>query len=330
MLLRNSLSGLCSVFPAIRSFQSNFSSSAHLHLSTSSINTKMGSIDSDTMFDDPNAVSSSSSSPFKEDSIMTDMHNEIGIGQKNNNRNQRTHHRGRSNQKRSESTEENACVVAFLIKAQDAKQAKIIDKIQEIRRRFDQAYRRWEPHLTLISPFIVPFSTPLVGDQSFETKSEEEPKEQHTLLRDTLDQLCRTIQAVCLNTDQHTLTLDEVGHFALKRYDTLHLRPSTEANNDTFLQLQSKLEAALPLTQSNARSKRGQAREAYKPHLTLGQSSESKVEVSQQLKQMASQLLKAQNDVDEPFRIKVDKIQLMVKPVNRSGPYDVYREFILR
>jgi 2'-5' RNA ligase len=232
-----------------------------------------------------------------------------------NSRGQRTPQRGRSNRKRSQSQEENVCVVAFLTQPQDEKQKQVVDQIQEIRRRYDQAYSRWQPHLTLIAPFIAPFST-----SSFVGEHQDH-------LYNTLEQVCRSIQEVCLHIDQHTLTLDEVGHFPLKLYKTHHLRPSSTARNDAFLHLQSELETALPQAISNARSK-GKSRDTYKPHLTLGQSSNDNV--NQQLLEQASQIFKGEADADEPFQIRVDKIQLMVKPISRAGIYDIYREFSLR
>lgn len=233
-----------------------------------------------------------------------------------------TNSRGRSNRKRSQTRQENVCVVAFLIQAQNERQKQVVDQIQEIRRRYDRAYSRWPPHLTLVPPFIAPFVTTSLADSHLGDAAEQQIR-----LHETLEQVCTTIEAVCRKIDQHTLTLDEVGHFPLKRYKTLHLRPSATANDDAFLRLQSELETALPQAVSNARSQ-GKSRETYKPHLTLGQSSNDKVNT--QLHQQASQVFKVDGRVDEPFRVKVDKIQLMVKPVDRTGPYDIYRDFSLK
>lgn len=230
--------------------------------------------------------------------------------------------RGRTNRKRSHSVEETICVVALLVKEQHGPGDKArLEMIQDVRRRFDQAYSRWEPHLTLIPPFTVPFYENQEGSRH--STQAEGGSQGRSLLHEALEGISETIQQVCSRQAQHTLTLDSAGHFSVKRYSTVHLRPSTSTDHQAFLELQSGLHMALGQAQENARNKGRQKTDGFKPHLTLGQAFNSNAK--QELYRLAS--LAASPEA--PFEVGVDRIQLMVKPANRSGPYDVYRHFNL-
>lgn len=291
--------------------------------------TTTSSLHSSSLFSSASSIDTMDSSP-KEAASSPEHQNGTDFEQQQQHR--PLHHRGRSNRKRSESTEEYACVIAFLVRGETSKQKEKIEKIQSIRRMYDQAYIRWEPHLTLIPPFIIPFSaSPLCDDEQPNINIVARKAEDQTtrnILNETLDEICNTIQSICKSLDQHDLILDQVGHFTLKRYDTIHLRPSHLRKDDAFLQLQSQLELALPQAMQNLRNKGKASKDAYNPHLTLGQSFSAKGK--KDIYELAVQAIAERPDKEDPLRIKVDKIQLMVKPVNRSGPYDVYKEFSLR
>ncbi|UZJ52544.1 hypothetical protein CBS101457_001864 [Exobasidium rhododendri] len=251
--------------------------------------------------------------------------------------------RGRTNEKRSNSTEEHVCVVAFLVRSQGGTDGEeTIERIQAVRQKFDQAYSRWEPHVTLIPPFLIPFapSESNTGSSSSSTNSgrlnrdaagsisEEDTSTSRSPLTETLDEISSIVQVVCSQQHFVSITFDEVDHFPLRHYSTFHLRPSDSVDSTQFLRFQKELELAVPRAQENLRFKRKQQRNAYKPHLTLGQAKNARV--NRELSHLAAKILPTQaGSTSDPFKVKVDKIQLLVKPVNRSGPYDIYQEFNL-
>jgi 2'-5' RNA ligase len=288
------------------------------------------------------STSPSSNISTSHDSAMTSTTLATSVGTTSNDR--RPHHfqqRGRSVEKIPRSKDELVCVVALLIQEQHVSEKEAIKKIQEVRRKYDQAYARWEPHLTLIPPFLIPFDSTSPNELATATTSTHtsssssatpmgEGSPENNELSEVLQELSAKIQAVCDSQQRHSLCLDETNHFALRRYHSIHLRPSASTDSSAFLQLQQELEAALPETIDNARSKKNQAQQqqqrvAFKPHLTLGQSTNEPIK--EKIYHLAARILGTEK---HSLQVKVEKLQLMIKPVNRSGPYEVYREFHLK
>lgn len=278
--------------------------------------------------------------------------------------------RGRTNRKRSNSTQSFVCVVAWLVKPdeEDAKNIALMEHIQQIRRKYDNAHSRWEPHVTLIPPFVVPFCNSDEGSQ----KECPQSIRQITDPFKTLAILSERIDAVCAKHSSQMIHFGELSKFSLKRYDTFHLRPNQEDPLGTLelINLQNALANVLPeayefsrgsianikrrqsqqnqkplptsnsisssLNGGGAKSVFGMIDSSFKPHLTLGQApgpikaNEITTLVEPLLSDSSQCINRIAGRYNGPLSIKMDKIQLFIKPINRSGPYDIYQEFRLR
>lgn len=278
--------------------------------------------------------------------------------------------RGRTHRKQSSSTQSFVCVVAWLIRPaqDDAVASRALEKVQEIRRRFDNAYRRWAPHVTLIPPFVVPFSqnadSGTTVDMPTSAKGPAAVRNGNPSIRQLTDPynvlalLSKRIDEVCQTSPASPLIFDEVSKFTLRRYDTYHLRPgSTSAGTATLIGLQEALSRALPEAVEFARGSSSKRRRSckqhapgavpsgvtgavaeqdsppvpqtegtFKPHLTLGQA--TRPDKGKEIQALSSALLDP--NADGPLQVNLGTIQLMFKPVYRSGPYDVFQEFHLK
>lgn len=268
--------------------------------------------------------------------------------------------RGRTDRKRSNSTETYVCVVAWLVRPMRVEEDHgtsivCLEKVQEIRRHFDDAYRRWEPHVTIIPPFLIPF-----WDTKASTNKVERDQENHSnedlsstrltseQIRDpfrTLNALSDRMEAVCGEIrDLHTkaspvrISFDSVNYFGLRKYKTFHLRPNEEGKETQVLQtLQSKLANAMPEVYEfsrNAKQRQAPHDQSYTPHLTLGQAGNDKKEYEllhaiDALDPVRTPDKRLHRRLRSPLNVPLNAIQLLFKPTHRSGPYDVYREFPL-
>lgn len=85
--------------------------------------------------------------------------------------------------------------------------------------------------------------------------------------------------------------------------------------------------SVLPTAEADSSSKpvpKPERLQPFSPHLTLGQSFSSK-----QKADLLSRAWELCAPPDPPLNCFVDKIQLMVKPQSRMGPYDIWKEFEL-
>ncbi|PWN90580.1 hypothetical protein FA10DRAFT_267030 [Acaromyces ingoldii] len=286
--------------------------------------------------------------------------------------------RGRPRAPPGGSSEPYVCVVALLVRAQPTRPPlpsssspslpssphttlqKQLEAIQAIRTKHDAAYVRWEPHLTLLPPFIVPFISVAAAATTTTTtttkiaagaEAEEEAEagetesvkdndgkagnqEPHRTLLELSKRIAQVLEefdsdAVTGKRERTDLELDQAGSFPLRYHHSVHLCPSPSATGrQTLRSIQSALEAALPETVTHARGSRKRKKKGtsddYKPHLTIGQA-QGRDELDA-LKALGRQVLSADGGC---VRVPMDRIQLMCKPVSRSGPYDIFREFAI-
>lgn len=157
-------------------------------------------------------------------------------------------------------------VVAFL-SPHSAADVEKIRHLQDVRERWDQAYARWLPHITLIPPFTIPAVSEVVHESAVPesatsaigkdeaNESQDMPRapqtqsmilnDQHPVrqfrksltqqepnsisqLKQFLEKISTTLSRICSNFSPHTLKLDDVGTFKLRDYTNVHLRPSSE------------------------------------------------------------------------------------------------------
>jgi hypothetical protein len=291
--------------------------------------------------------------------------------------------RGRTNRKRSNATQSYVCVVVWLVKpAEDDRQGQWVwNEIQDVRRRYDQAYSRWTPHVTLIPPFVVPFSNAAADEHSPEngsfasTRNIDHANDVRQMPDgpSVLKALSKRIANVCQRFTAQPIVFEEVSKFPLRRYDTYHLRPNAhDAGTMTLVQLQEAIAHALPEAIQYSRSgssfaakfKRRQSYNRqpsglpgttgtalppppppmsptspsapemlFKPHLTLGQATQK--QKAMEIEQLAFDLVTRGktshgSQGEGPLRVNLDAIQLMFKPIQQSGPYDVFQTFSLR
>lgn len=160
-------------------------------------------------------------------------------------------------------------VVAFLspLSADDAEK---IRQLQEVRERWDQAYGRWLPHVTLIPPFTIPAGperdheavpvsirsargkeeangfqdmpratqtqSTILNNQQPLRQSRNPAAQQESIsisqLRQSLDKISTTLSRICSDFPVHTLKLDDIGTFKLREYTNVHLRPSFDHTSE--------------------------------------------------------------------------------------------------
>lgn len=187
--------------------------------------------------------------------------------------------------------------------------------LQVIRRTHDAAFRRWRPHLTLIPPFHI---------RSDEPASAQPPP----WLAQALRALTHDLRRVCSEHDAHDLQLSQIGSFKLRRYQNIHLRPST-ATSAPLMALQAALaDAAAPHLPTSRRQ-----HERFVAHSSLGQA-HSKTQRATLVDEASTHLgavpLNATPDEDSGLLARIDRIQVMYKPTEHRGPYTLWEEVPLR
>lgn len=197
-------------------------------------------------------------------------------------------------------------VVAYLLRAENivsSPREELYEDIQSIRQQWDDAFSRWIPHVTLVAPFVV-------DDEA------------------GLDRNCEAIAGICNAHQRHDLDFGQVGRFKLNRYTNVHLKPMSRESHQALSALQSELRHAI----GHAHAARGQSNgpqgrrrhhqeRPFSPHISLGQArSDQQLERLEKLGDRAT---------SRGVVVTVGSIALLAKPQNRSGEYDVWREFDL-
>lgn len=108
-----------------------------------------------------------------------------------------------------------------------------VNKINEIRSKYDKAYKRWMPHINFIFPFV----------EASEFNDVE---------------LC--LKKELINVQPFELTLDEIGYFPQGKNLTVHIKTKDETN---LKKLFSVIKKALPNVQIK--------HDEFHPHLTIAQ-----------------------------------------------------------
>ncbi|SNX85669.1 uncharacterized protein MEPE_04378 [Melanopsichium pennsylvanicum] len=188
------------------------------------------------------------------------------------------------------------------------------DKLQRLRQKYDQAYRRWLPHITLIPPFILNGRNGQIDESLTSRRLRLERLIQ--LHEQKLSQIAQAARQACAGHESHSLLLDQVSAFSLPKYANIHLRPfptnfedkttrqkaaaslkekqgefepsAAESVEDTssrrIVELQKALQDAVqPLLRTLKRNPRRQQsdasdeqRNAFKPHVSVGQAKTSR------------------------------------------------------
>ncbi len=118
-----------------------------------------------------------------------------------------------------------ACVLAILVSPSTEADKHCYEELQTLRRQHDYAFERWLPHITLVPPFTL--STPSHTETSL-SRASDDGHELRQLIKTHDQKLSNIIQAaseVCTLTQRHTLLLDQVATFPLRKYTNVHLRP---------------------------------------------------------------------------------------------------------
>ncbi|PWN22398.1 hypothetical protein BCV69DRAFT_142766 [Microstroma glucosiphilum] len=228
-------------------------------------------------------------------------------------------------------------------------------RLQEIRRKWDDAFPRWNPHITLIPPFVVPRDPP-----------------------GQLDDVAGRIRTVCEQQPRFKLALDDCSRFKLRAYSNIHLRPSSgqpgaqkkETNDHVneargrseLVMLQEGLQAVLPEASLNRRGKgnaggngqkRGQGGSSrgapasqrqqrpswpFNPHVSLGQArNREEVDV---LFNAARSLSNGPRDEESEegisdtapksdVELPVQEVVLLYFSQSQGGPYSIWDSFNL-
>jgi 2'-5' RNA ligase/endonuclease/exonuclease/phosphatase family metal-dependent hydrolase len=115
-------------------------------------------------------------------------------------------------------------------------------EINSLRKVHDKAYRRWQPHINILYPFVEP-----------------------SRLHEALALLKSSLASEELETIR--VDVDDVGVFRHRKNATVFLKPS-KASEDSLRKFRSLLTAALGCEESD-----GTHDGEFKPHLTIGQAS---------------------------------------------------------
>lgn len=199
------------------------------------------------------------------------------------------------------------------------------DELQKLRRRHDQAFGRWLPHITLVPPFTLAAST----------------NDGRPLAEEKLSTIATAAEQVCLRHASHTLLLDQVSTFPLRSYTNVHLRPyptnfqdkgtrtaasetSTTHCSECIVILQRELDEAVGLLLREGTSKASR-KTIFKPHVSVGQSTSPKA--TWQLCTNAEKVL--QLNGGPGLLCTIDRIQLMTKPKGDKGPHQIHTELPL-
>ncbi|CDR99700.1 uncharacterized protein SPSC_05298 [Sporisorium scitamineum] len=229
-------------------------------------------------------------------------------------------------------------VLVVLLKPSTTRDQQRFEDLQILRRRHDQAFDRWLPHITLVPPFTLSSSN-AKGTSALEPGTVLEELAQ--LHAEKLSQIVKAAAETCSKHSNHQLLLDQVSTFPLRKYTNVHLRPAPTNFHDKrspsstsppagahsshrIVELQSELSDSLtPLLR--ATTKIARRRETFKPHVSVGQS--TSVKAAWQLCRSAEMLLKQQGGPG--LLCDVDRVQFMIKPKGFQGAYHVHKELHL-
>lgn len=226
-------------------------------------------------------------------------------------------------------------------------------RLQDVRRKWDDAFPRWSPHITLVPPFVVPRDPP-----------------------NQLDDIASRIRAVCERKPSFGLALEECGRFKLRAYSNIHLRPSSghrggQSKEPTdgvgqargradLMALQEELQSALPEASTNQRGKqdgRGRDQEQgrhdnpqgtpfgqgqqrpprpFNPHVSLGQARnraqiEELTDAAQRLSSgpLGEEMEEGTTDdaTKRCLELPVQEVVLLYFPQSQGGPYRIWQRF---
>lgn len=215
-------------------------------------------------------------------------------------------------------------------------QAHLFKQLETVRRKWDAAAPRWVPHITLIPPFVVPDEVQVkheVGSLTQEGAGERSrDQDPHEAASSILRTISQRIADALSEVQPHTVRLDDMGSFKLRKYWNVHLRPHskdpsqpgpTTTNNgrDEFIAMQDVLARALPDLVTDERP--------FSPHASLGQArtKEELEELMRLGRGLTGQADEAIEDSAEPKRClecSVSEVTLLAKPQGKPGPYDVW------
>lgn len=215
-------------------------------------------------------------------------------------------------------------------------QAHLFKQLETVRRKWDAAAPRWVPHITLIPPFVVPDEVQVkheVGSLTQEERGERSrDRDPHETGSSILQTISRRIADALSEIQPHTVRLDDVGSFKLRKYWNVHLRPkskepsqpgpmTTNNGRDEFIAMQDVLARALPELITDKRP--------FSPHASLGQArtKEELEELMRLGRGLTGQADDTVDDAAEPERClecSVSEVTLLAKPQGRPGPYDVW------
>ncbi|WFD06928.1 hypothetical protein MVES1_002283 [Malassezia vespertilionis] len=208
-------------------------------------------------------------------------------------------------------------LVVVVVRPQRATDAQRFASLQKIRRAHDAAYERWLPHLTLIPPFQLhgpPCNAALPA-----------------WLATDLDAVADTAQTVCDGTKRHTIKLQEIHSFPLRKYENIHLRPD-RASAAPLAAFQKTLQQAL----HHCIRDKSKQRMRFVPHASLGQAytprdAETIVEKAVRTLQVKPPRRMPQPEAPvQGIWADVATIQVMYKPVGAQGSYTVWRTLPLQ
>lgn len=246
-------------------------------------------------------------------------------------------------------------VIVVLLQPYGDQDQRRYEELQKLRQRHDQAFVRWLPHITLIPPFTLT-APPQVDDLNESSSDELDAVVQRHEPR--LSEIAQAALEVCKGHAAHSLLLDQVSTFPLRKYTNVHLRPyptnfedkgtrsaaaqsqvrDEDVSSRRIVNLQKNLDHAVgPLlrpdtayaTESSAKPTR---RTVFKPHVSVGQSTSPKA--TWQLCNSAERMLNGgqgqPENVQRPgILCRVDHVQLMVKRKGQEGPYRIHQELSL-
>ncbi|SPO29374.1 uncharacterized protein UTRI_04897_B [Ustilago trichophora] len=255
-------------------------------------------------------------------------------------------------------------VLVILIKPSNKQDKQRYDQLQQLRRKHDQAFSRWLPHITLIPPFTLANPSKIEDSNSIL----DELIKIHEL---KLSQIAEAALQVCAKHETHSLLIDQVSTFPLRKYTNVHLRPfptnfqdkstrgSWQAVNGSSSQdkdadhssrrivgLQTELaDAVTPLLRPSANTTSGDGSSSgkdqkdrssrrkenvFKPHVSVGQSTSSKA--TWQLCRSAEKVLSGDSKAGEQSHgllCDIDSVQLMIKQKGQEGPYHIHKQLLL-
>ncbi|TKY89713.1 hypothetical protein EX895_001498 [Sporisorium graminicola] len=234
-------------------------------------------------------------------------------------------------------------VLVVLLRPSTPADRRRFEDLQTLRRKHDQAFERWLPHITLVPPFTLSSSSLEASSALASGTGLEQLVQLHT---EKLSQIAKAAAEVCHTHASHRLLLDQVSTFPLRNYTNVHLRPAPPTNSHDkrktssfssatsddqdhsshrIVKLQSDLSQALtPVLHPNKASS-ARRRETFRPHVSVGQSTSGKA--TWQLCRSAERVLGYEGSPG--LLCDVDRVQLMIKPKGSAGAYHVHQELPL-